>query len=107
MKKKIVNVKDFEALQGKIRNAKKQIKNELTDDAAELKASLVAMLDELENAEVEIDEAELASRIREAIDAYNRDDKNEVPAAVANALAEKFKALKNSMPKSEKLTPAK
>jgi hypothetical protein len=106
MKKKIVNVKDFEALQGKIRNAKKQIKNELTDDAAELKASLVAMLDELENAEVEIDEAELASRIREAIDAYNRDDKSEVPAAVANALAEKFKALQNSMPKSEKLTPA-
>ncbi len=106
MKKKIVKVKDFEALQGKIRNAKKQIKNELTEDAAKLKASLVAMLDELENAEVEIDEAELASRIREAIDAYNRDDKSEVPAAVANALAEKFKALQNSMPKSEKLTPA-
>jgi hypothetical protein len=106
MKKKIVNVKDFEALQGKIRNAKKQIKNELTEDAAELKASLVAMLDELENAEVEIDEAELASRIREAIDAYNRDDKSEVPAAVANALAEKFKALQNSMPQSDKLTPA-
>ena len=106
MKKRIVNVKDFEALQTRIRNAKKQIKNELTEDAAELKASLVAMLDELENAEVEIDEAELASRIREAIDAYNRDDKNEVPAAVANALAEKFKALQNSMPKSEKMTPA-
>ena len=106
MKKRIVNVKDFEALQGKIRNAKKQIKNELTEDAAELKASLVAMLDELENAEVEIDEAELASRIREAIDAYNRDEKSEVPAAVANALAEKFKALQNSMPKSEKMTAA-
>ena len=106
MKKRIVNVKDFEALQTRIRNAKKQIKNELTEDAAELKASLVAMLDELENAEVEIDEAELASRIREAIDAYNRDDKSEVPAAVANALAEKFKALQNRMPKSEKLTPA-
>jgi hypothetical protein len=95
-----------EALQDSIRNAKKQIKNELTDDAAELKASLVAMLDELENAEVEIDEAELASRIREAIDAYNRDEKSEVPAAVANALAEKFKALQNSMPKSEKMTAA-
>ena len=106
MKKQLVTVKDFTTLQSKIANAKKQIKNELTEDAAELKASLVAMLDELENAEVEIDEAELASRIREAIDAYNRDDKSEVPAAVANALAEKFKALQNSMPKSEKLTPA-
>ena len=106
MKKRIVNVKDFEALQTRIRNAKKQIKNELTEDAAELKASLVAMLDELENAEVEIDETELASRIREAIDAYNRDEKSEVPAAVANALAEKFKALQNSMPKSEKMTAA-
>ena len=106
MKKQLVTVKDFSTLQNKIANAKKQIKNELTEDAAELRRSLLELLDELDNAQVEIDEAELASRVREMIDAYNREDSNEVPAAVANAIAAKFKALQDSMPKSEKMTPA-
>lgn len=106
MKKKLVTVKDFTTLQTKIRDAKKQIKNELTDDAADLKRSLTALLDELENADVEIDEEELASRVREEIDAYNRDSKSEVPAAVANAIAAKFKEMQDKMPKSEKLTDA-
>ena len=104
MKKKLVTVKDFAALQDKIGKAKKQIKNELTEDAAELRRSLLELLDELENADVEVDEAELASRVREAIDAYNRDDKNDVPASVANAIASRIKELQNTMPKSEKLT---
>ena len=106
MKKNIVTVKDFQSVQSKIANARKQIKNELTEDAAELRRSLLDLLDELANAEIEVDEAELASRVREAIDAYNRDEKSEVPAAVANAIASKFKALQNTMPASEKLTPA-
>lgn len=106
MKKQLVTVKDFATLQSKIANAKKQIKNELTEDAAELRRSLLELLDELDNAQVEIDEAELASRVREMIDAYNREDSNEVPAAVANAIAAKFKALQDSMPKSDKMTPA-
>lgn len=105
MKKQLVTVKDFTTLQSKIANAKKQIKNELTEDAAELRRSLLELLDELGNAQVEIDEAELASRVREMIDAYNREDSNEVPAAVANAIAAKFKALQDSMPKSDKMTP--
>ena len=106
MKKQLVTVKDFTTLQSKIANAKKHIKNELTEDAAELRRSLLEMLDELENAQVEVDEAELASRVREMIDAYNREDSNEVPAAVANAIAAKFKALQDSMPKSDKMTTA-
>ena len=106
MKKQLVTVKDFTTLQSKIANAKKQIKNELTEDAAELRRSLLELLDELDNAQVEVDEEELASRVREMIDAYNREDSNEVPAAVANAIAAKFKALQDSMPKSEKMTPA-
>lgn len=106
MKKKLVTVKDFTTMQAKIASAKKQIKNELTEDAAELRRSLLDLLDELDNAEIEIDEAELASRVREMIDAYNREDSNEVPAAVANAIAAKFKALQDSMPKSDKMTPA-
>ena len=106
MKKQLVTVKDFTTLQSKIANAKKQIKNELTEDAAELRRSLLELLDELDNAQVEVDEAELASRVREMIDAYNREDSNEVPAAVANAIAAKFKALQDSMPKSDKMTTA-
>lgn len=106
MKKQLVTVKDFTTLQSKIANAKKQIKNELTEDAAELRRSLLELLDELDNAQVEVDEEELASRVREMIDAYNREDSNEVPAAVANAIAAKFKALQDSMPKSDKMTPA-
>lgn len=106
MKKQLVTVKDFTTLQSKIANAKKQIKNELTEDAAELRRSLLELLEELDNTTVEIDEAELASRVREMIDAYNREDSNEVPAAVANAIAAKFKALQDSMPKSDKMTPA-
>ena len=106
MKKQLVTVKDFTTLQSKIANAKKQIKNELTEDAAELRRSLLELLDELDNAQIEIDEKELASRVREMIDAYNREDSNEVPAAVANAIAAKFKALQDSMPKSDKMTPA-
>ena len=106
MKKKLVNLKDFAALQDKISKAKKQIKNELTEDAAELRRSLLEMLDELANADVEVDEEELASRVREMIDAYNRDSANEVPAAVANAIANKFKEMQSRMPVSDKLTPA-
>ena len=98
MKKQLVTVKDFSTLQSKIANAKKQIKNELTEDAAELRRSLLELLDELDNAQVEVDEAELASRVREMIDAYNRDDKSEIPAAVANAIASKFKALRCKSP---------
>lgn len=106
MKKKIVTVKDFTSVQAKIANARKQIKNELTEDAAELRRSLLDLLDELANVEIEVNEAEFASRVREAIDAYNRDDKSEVPAAVANAIAAKFTALQNTMPKGEKMTAA-
>ena len=106
MKKKIVTVKNFTAMTEKISKAKKQIKNELTEDAAELRRSLLDLLDELENAEIEVDEAELASRVREMIDAYNRDAENEVPASVANAIASKFAELQNRMPANDKLTPA-
>ena len=106
MKKRTVSVKNFTAIVDKIDRAKKQIKNELTEDAAELRRSLLDLLDELANAEIEIDEEELASRVRELIDAYNRDAENEVPAAVADAIATKFSEMQNRMPVSDKLTPA-
>ena len=104
MKKRTVSVKNFTAIVDKIDRAKKQIKNELTEDAAELRRSLLDLLDELANAEIEVDEEELASRVRELIDAYNRDAENEVPAAVADAIAAKFAEMQNRMPVSDKLT---
>ena len=106
MKKNTVTVKNFTAIVDRIDRAKKQIKNELTEDAAELRRSLLDLLDELANAEIEINEEELASRVRELIDAYNRDAENEVPAAVADAIAAKFAEMQNRMPVSDKLTPA-
>ena len=106
MKKNTVTVKNFTELQSKIANAKKQIKNELTEDAAELRRSLLELLDELDKAEIEVDEESLASRVRELIDAYNRDENSDVPAAVANAIAAKFAAMQKQMPVSDKLTPA-
>lgn len=109
MKKKLITVKDFTALQAKIAKARKAIANELTEDAAELRRSLIDMLDELDKFVGEndtIDEEELARRVREFIEAYNGDEKNDVPAAVANAIATKFKALQNALPVSDKLTPA-
>lgn len=106
MKKNTVTVKNFTEIVNKIDKAKKQIKNELTEDAAELRRSLLDLLDELANAEIEINEAELASRVRELIDAYNRDAENEVPASVADMIATKFAEMQNRMPVSDKLTPA-
>ena len=108
MKKKVVTVKDFTTLQEKFRNARKQVKNELTEDAAELRRSLIELLDELENAEIEVNEEELASRVRELIDAYNREDRD-VPEAVANAIAKVEKRVMDmykTMPNNDKLTPA-
>lgn len=106
MKKKIFKVADFAALQTKIKAVKKQLRNNLSDDAADLRDALEDMLDELANSEVDIDEEALAEKVTELIRAYNGKADEEVPAAVANAIAAKVKELQNTMPKSEKLTPA-
>lgn len=106
MKKKIFKVADFAALQTKIKAVKKQLRNNLSDDAADLRDALEDMLDELANSEVDIDEEALAEKVTELIRAYNGNANEEVPAAVANAIAAKVKELQNTMPKSDKLTPA-
>lgn len=95
------NASDFEA---KVVKAKKAIKNELTDDAVELRKSLIDMLDELTETEVMVDEKMLADKVVELIRAYNEDGKNDVPAAVANALASKFSSMMSKMPKAEGMT---
>ena len=103
MKKKLISVKDFA---DKMDAIKRKVKNAFSEEGAEAAAAIRDLIDELENAEIEIDERELASRIEEVIRAYNGRADEEVPANVANEFAKRFKALENSMPVSDKLTPA-
>lgn len=106
MKKPIMNIANLEALTKKGAKLCKEVKNALTEDAEDVVTSLEAFIDELRNADVEYDEAAFAEKVREMIEAYNGDEKSEVPAAVANAIAARVKAMQNAMPASEKLTPA-
>ena len=103
MKKKLISVKDFV---DKMDAIKRKVKNAFSEEGAEAAAAIRDLIDELENAEIEIDERELASRIEEVIRAYNGRADEEVPANVANALAKKFAEMQNTMPVSNKLTPA-
>ena len=103
MKKKLISVKDFA---DKMDAIKRKIKNAFSEEGAEAAAAVRDLIDELENAEIEIDERELAARVEEVIRAYNGRADEEVPANVANALAKKFAEMQNTMPVSDKLTPA-
>lgn len=103
MKKKIISVKDFA---DKMNVIKRKVMNAFSEEGAEAAAAIRDLIDELENAEIEIDERELASRIEEVIRAFNGRTDEEVPANVANALAKKFAEVQNAMPVSDKLTPA-
>lgn len=103
MKKKLIQVKDFA---DKMDAIKRKVKNAFSEEGAEAAAAIRDLIDELENAEIEIDERELASRVEEVIRAYNGRADEEVPANVANALAKKFAELQKTMPVSNQLTPA-
>ena len=103
MKKKLINVKDFA---DKMDAIKRKVKNAFSEEGAEAAAAIRDLIDELENAEIEIDERELAQRVEEVIRAFNGRADEEVPANVANALAKKFAEMQKTMPVSDKLTPA-
>jgi hypothetical protein len=103
MKKKLITIKDFA---DKMDAIKRKVKNAFSEEGAEAAAAIRDLIDELENAEIEIDERELASRIEEVIRAYNGRADEEVPANVANALAKKFAEMQKTMPVSNQLTPA-
>ena len=94
MKKQFIKVKDFANL-GRI---KKQISDTLTGEKSqELKDALTSLIAELDSSEVEVDEKAFAEKVGELIKNYMTDPEAEVPAAVANAIAEKFKAIKDSI----------
>jgi hypothetical protein len=94
MKKNFVKVKDFIKLQ----DIKKKINDALTGEkSTELKDALVALINELDSSEVEIDETEFAKQVADMIKTYMADPAAEVPAAVANAIASKIKAIQDSI----------
>ena len=103
MKKKLIQVKDFA---DKMDAIKRRVKNAFSEEGAEAAAAIRDLIDELENAEIEIDERELVARIEEVIRAFNGRLDEEIPANVAQEIANRIKAMENTMPVSDKLTPA-
>ena len=103
MKKKLITVKDFA---DKMDAIKRRIKNAFSEEGAEAAAALRDLIDELEAAEIEIDEREFAARVSEVIKAYNGNADEELPANVANEFAKRFAELQKTMPVADKLTPA-
>ena len=96
MKRPFVKVKDF----ANLNKIKKQITDALTGEkAGELKDALTALISELDESEVEVDEKAFADQVSDLIKKYMSDPEAEVPAAVANAIAEKVKAIKNQINK--------
>jgi hypothetical protein len=101
MKKQFIKVTNAVKAMDKIEKLKK-LKNTLSEDGQTLLDEITeAMNALLEDPEVEYNVDAIKDEILKIV---NKND--EVPEAVANAIAEKFVKLQNSMPASEKLTPA-
>ena len=94
MSKKFIKVKDYANLS----EIKKKINDALTGEkSAELKQALTDLISELDSSEVEVDEKAFAEQVAELIKKYMDDPNAEVPTAVANAIAQKIQAVKDSI----------
>lgn len=93
MKKQFIKVKDF----ANLAKIKKQINDALNEKGGELKEALTALITELDSSEVEVDEKAFAEQVSEVIKKYMSDPEAEVPAAVADAIAKKIQAVKDSI----------
>ena len=91
MKKPFVKLKDFVHLQ----EIKRKIANAFSERGQEAADAIRALIDELEQSEVEVDEEALGDRIRELIDAADPNDK--VQEAIANAIAKRMQAITNTV----------
>ena len=96
MKKQFIKVKDF----ANLAKIKRQINDALNEKGGELKEALTALITELDSSEVEVDEQAFAEQVSEVIKKYMSDPEAEVPAAVADAIAKKIQAVKDSIQKT-------
>ena len=96
MKKQFIKVKDF----AQLAKIKRQINDALNEKGGELKEALTSLINELESSEVEVDEKAFAEQVSEVIKKYMSDPEAEVPAAVADAIAKKIQAVKDSIQKT-------
>lgn len=82
---KVKNIKDIDQL-------KKKVSDSFTEEGAKAAAAIRDLIDEIENSTVEVDEEEFARQVLEIVNGSG-----EVPEAVANAIAKKFKEVKDAV----------
>lgn len=82
---KVKNIKNLDQL-------KKKVNDSFTEEGARAAAAIRDLIDEIENSEVEVDEKEFARQVIEIVNGSG-----EVPEAVANAIAKKFKEVKDAV----------
>lgn len=105
MKKNLIYVKDAAKRQETFRALKKKISDAFSEEGQAAADAIRALIDEIEGSEQEIDRDELESLIMETMRKFNKSEDEEIPAAVANAIAKKIVEVQNRMPVSDKLTP--
>ena len=105
MKKNLIYVKDAAKRQETFRALKKKISDAFSEEGQAAADAIRALIDEIEGSEQEIDRDELERLIMETMRKFNKGEDEEIPAAVANAIAKKIVEVQNRMPVSDKLTP--
>lgn len=93
MKKKMVYLKEFVNLQA----IRRRVANAFSEKGQEAADAIRALIDELEGAEVEIDETMLAEKINEVLAGAEPNSKTE--EAIANAIAKRMTAIQNGIKK--------
>lgn len=90
MKKKMVYLKEFVNLQA----IKRRVANAFSEKGQEAADAIRALIDELESAEVEVDENTLAEKIQEVL--ANAEPNTKTEEAIANAIAKRMQEITNT-----------
>ena len=91
MKKKMVYLKEFVNLQA----IKRRVANAFSEKGQEAADAIRALIDELESAEVEVDENTLAEKIQEVL--ANAEPNTKTEEAIANAIAKRMQAITDTV----------
>lgn len=91
MKKKMVYLKEFVNLQA----IKRRVANAFSEKGQEAADAIRALIDELESAEVEVDETTLAEKIQEVL--ANAEPNTKTEEAIANAIAKRMQAITDTV----------